>query len=73
MKVAVTVGPETGVAAPVEVCDLDKLGVAAGLWIALPDGRFLVGRKNENEGDITRYNLVLDWAQVLKKKVRAER
>jgi WD40 repeat protein len=56
---------------PVEVCDLDKLGVL--LWSALPDGRLFFGLKNENEGETTRYNLALNWTEELKRKMRAVR
>jgi len=39
----------------------------------LPDGRFFVGLKNENEDEITRYDLVLNWTELLKQKLRAAR
>jgi eukaryotic-like serine/threonine-protein kinase len=68
MKVAVTRSPELSVSTPTLVHDFEKLGVA--MWTVLPDGRFFVGLRNENEGDITRYNLVLNWAEDLKRKVR---
>ena len=68
MKVGVSPGPGLSLSAPVEVCDLDKLGIA--LWSVLPDGRLFVGLKNDNEGDITRFNLVLNWTAELKRKMR---
>ena len=37
------------------------------MWSVLPDGRFLVGLKNENEDAVTHYNLVLNWTEELKK------
>jgi Tol biopolymer transport system component len=67
LKFAISNGPPISVSAPVEVADLDKLKVQC--WSPLPDARFLVTLKNENEEDIRRYNLVLNWAEVLKKKV----
>jgi len=71
MKVSVTAGSELVVSAPTEVCDLDKLRVA--MWTALADGRFLVGLKNDNESEITHYNLVLNWTEELKQKILAAR
>jgi Tol biopolymer transport system component len=69
MKVSVSLGPPLSVSAPVEVADLEKLRVAQ--WSVLPDGRFFVGLKNENEDEITRYDLVQNWTELLKRKLRA--
>jgi eukaryotic-like serine/threonine-protein kinase len=69
MKVAVTIVPDLSISAPAEVCDFDKLGVA--MWSVLPDGRLFVGLRNENEGEITHYNLVLNWTADLKRKMQA--
>jgi serine/threonine-protein kinase len=71
MKVVVTTGPELSVSEPTEVHDLEKLRVQ--MWSVLPDGRFFVGLKNENEDEITRYNLVLNWTEELKRKMRDAR
>ncbi len=71
MKVTVTAGPAVTVSAPVEVLDLEKLRVA--MWSVLPDGRLLVGPRNDNEDEITRYNLVLNWTATLKEKMHAGR
>jgi serine/threonine-protein kinase len=71
MKVAVTREPELAVSAPTEVFDFEKLGIT--YWSLLPDGRFFVGLKNANEADVTRYNLVLDWTEALKRKMSAAR
>jgi len=68
MKVSIAAAPFS-VSAPTEVADLQKLRVA--MWAVLPDGRFLVGMNNENEDEITRLDLVLNWTEVLKKKLRA--
>jgi hypothetical protein len=43
------------------------------MWTVLPDGRFFVGLRNANEDDITRYDLVLNWTEELKRKMRAAR
>ncbi len=70
-KFSVTPGPQPTVSAPVEVGDLEKLRIQ--LWCPLPGGRLLVGLKNENEYEITRYDLVLNWTELLKRKMRAAR
>lgn len=58
LKVAVTAGPELSVSAPTQVHDFEKLRVA--MWTVLPGGRFFVGLRNENDDEITRYDLVLN-------------
>ena len=73
MKVAVTAGPELSVSAPTLVHDFDKLRVQTLMWNVLPDGRFFVGLKNENEDEITRYSLVQNFTEVLKQKMEAAR
>ena len=71
MKVSVSLGPALSVSAPVEVADLEKEHVS--LWSPFPDGRFFVGLHSESEGEITRYDLVLNWTELLKRKLRASR
>ena len=71
MRIAVPSGANAGLGAPVEVCDLDKLGIA--MWDVLPDSRFFVGLKNDNEGETTRYKLVLNWTEELKRRMKAAR
>ena len=73
MKVAVTASSELSVSAPTLVHDFDKLRVQTLLWNVLPDGRFFVGLRNENEDEITRFSLVLNWTEVLKQKMEAAR
>jgi tRNA A-37 threonylcarbamoyl transferase component Bud32 len=70
-KVMVTTGPELSVSAPTDVHDFETLRVA--VWSVLPDGRFFVGLKHESEVEITRYDLVLNWTEELKRKLRAAR
>ena len=72
-EVAVTAGPELTVSAPTLVHDFDKLRVQTLLWNVLADGRFFVGLRNENEDEITRYSLVLNWTEVLKQTMEAAR
>ena len=71
MKVSVSTAPELTVAAPTEVCDLDKLRIV--MWSALPGDRFVVGLRNENEDEVASYNMVLNWTEILKRKMEAAR
>jgi serine/threonine-protein kinase len=71
MKATVTAGPGLTVSAPTQLHDFEKLRVA--MWSVLPDGRFFVGLRNENEDEITRYDLVQNWTEELKRKMRAAR
>jgi tRNA A-37 threonylcarbamoyl transferase component Bud32 len=67
MKAPMPSGSALALPPAVEVCDLDKLGIS--LWTALPDGRMFAGLKNDNEGDLTHYDLVLNWTAELKRKM----
>jgi serine/threonine-protein kinase len=67
MKVVVTAGPELSISTPIQIHDLDKLRVQ--MWSVLPDGRLFVGMRNENEDEVTRYSLVLNWTEELKRKM----
>jgi serine/threonine-protein kinase len=71
MKVPVSTAPELAAGAPKEICDLDKLRII--MWSALPGDRFLVGLKNENEDEVATYNVVLNWTEILKRKMEAAR
>jgi hypothetical protein len=69
MKVGVGTVPELTLSTPEDVLDLQALGVS--LLTVLPDGRFFVGLRNEDEGDITKLNLVLNWTDELKRRLQA--
>jgi hypothetical protein len=71
VRVAMSTGSAPASTTPVEVCDLDKLG--ASMWSVLPDGRLFLALKNDNEGDITRYDVVLGWTAALKRKLEGVR
>lgn len=71
MKVSVSLGPPLSVSAPVEVADLEEHRVP--MWSVLPDGRFIVGLKLENEDEITRYELAQNWMELLNRKLSAAR
>jgi len=71
MKVLVNRTHALSVSSPVQLFDLEKLGIFT--YCALPDGRLLVALRNEDEGEITRYNLVLNWTEELKRKMKAAR
>jgi hypothetical protein len=71
IKVVASFAPELTVSQPSQVHDLDKLRVQ--LWSVLPDGRIFVGLRNENEDEITRYSLVLNWSEELTRKMRDAR
>jgi dipeptidyl aminopeptidase/acylaminoacyl peptidase len=68
MNVAVGAAPELTLSTPEDVFDLDALDIA--MWAVLPDGRFFVGLKNEDEGPITKLNLVLGWTEELERRLR---
>jgi len=71
LKFTINPGPPLSVSAPIEIADLEKLSVQ--FWAPLPDGRFFTFLKAESEGDLKRYDLVLNWTELLKKKVPVPR
>jgi hypothetical protein len=71
VKAAVIPGPGLTFSPAVEVCDLAELRIR--LWSPMPDGRFFVGLMNDNEGETTRFNLVLHWRDELQRKMNAAR
>jgi hypothetical protein len=71
MRASARTTPALAVSPPTPLFDLDKLGMA--YCCALPGGRFLATLKGESEGEITRYNLVLNWTRELERKMRAAR
>ena len=49
--------------------DLKKLHVNANEWDILPDGRLLAIQRGEGEGDITHFDIVLNWSQELREQM----
>jgi hypothetical protein len=75
MAVNFTEEPQLRASAPVEVWDLGALRVATsalgGLIDILPDGRLLAVQRGEGEGNPTRVEVVLNFAEELKARMRA--
>ncbi len=71
LKVSVRRTPVLSVSSPVQVFDLQKLGIFT--YCVLPDDRFLVALRTEDEGEITRYDVVLNWTDELTRKMQAAR
>jgi hypothetical protein len=49
----------------VEAFNLVDLQVNSTLWTVLPDGRLLVIRKGEDEDEVQRFDVVVNWIQEL--------
>ncbi len=73
MAAAVSAGPPLSVGAPALAFDLEKLRVDDQDFDVLPDGRLLVIQKGEEEDDITRTNVVLNWTDELARRVGARK
>lgn len=67
---AAAVSPALEVAEPARRADLSELVSAADEWSALPDGRLLVTRKADGEGEIRRFDLLLDYGADLKRALK---
>ncbi|HXL15404.1 MAG TPA: hypothetical protein VN972_04900, partial [Methylomirabilota bacterium] len=75
MEVNISEDPELRASAPSEVWDLSALRVARGdlgaLMTILPDGRMLAVQRPEGEGNPTQINVVLNFPEELKARMRA--
>jgi hypothetical protein len=71
MSVSVERSPRLTASAPVLAWDLDALRVAEDLCAVLPDGRLLAIRKGQEEDEITRFDVALNFLEELKAKLRA--
>jgi serine/threonine protein kinase/Tol biopolymer transport system component len=69
MSVDITVMPRLSASAPVMAYDLKKLRVNPKEWDVMPDGRLLAIQKGEGEGDITDFNIVLNWSDELRARM----
>jgi len=69
MSVEISFTPKLGASAPVEAYDLRKLHVNPTEWDIMPDGRLLAIQKGEGEGDITVFNVVLNWFDELRARM----
>ncbi|UCC31866.1 MAG: PD40 domain-containing protein, partial [Phycisphaerales bacterium] len=71
MAVSITTEPTLNASKPRQALDRDQLR-GAGILDVLPDGRFSMIQKGEDEGDIKQVNVVFNWFEELKAKVPAE-
>jgi serine/threonine-protein kinase len=71
MGASITTEPAFNVSTPRQVFDLDQLR-ALGSGDFLPDGRYIMIQKGEDEDDIKGVNVVLNWFEELKAKVPTE-
>ena len=56
--------------APVLAYDLKAFRVNPNEWDVLPDGRLLAIQKGEGEDDITSFNVVLNWIDELRARMK---
>ncbi len=68
MAVSITTEPTFNASKPRQTIDRDQLRAVESLDV-LPDGRFIMIQKGEDEDDIKRVNVVLNWFEELKAKV----
>jgi serine/threonine-protein kinase len=71
MSVDISVTPKLTASVPILAYDLKKLRVNPTEWDVMPDGRLLAIQKGEGEGDITDFNVVLNWTDDLRARVTA--
>jgi serine/threonine-protein kinase len=69
MSVDISVTPKLTASAPVVAYDLKKLRVNPTEWDVMPDGRLLAIQKGEGEGDITDFNVVVNWFDELRARM----
>jgi Tol biopolymer transport system component len=73
MVVAIDTRGEVAAQPPVEIASLTDLRVNRGEWTVLPDGRLLVIRKGEDEDEVRRFDLVMNWTTELGQRMAAAR
>jgi dipeptidyl aminopeptidase/acylaminoacyl peptidase len=75
MSVAVPDRSAAAFAAPAPVLDLEPLRISAprAAFDVLPDGRLVIIQKGEEEDELRRFNLVLNWSAELAKRMPAAR
>ena len=71
MSVSIATKPELTASAPSVAWDLDALRIADPLFAILPDGKLLGIRKAENEDEITRFDITLNFFEELKQRFAA--
>ena len=74
MAVQVAAAPQLQASAPSEIWDLDALRIPSGstrLFDVLPDGRLLMVQRGEGEDELTRFDVVLNFFDEVKQKMRA--
>ncbi|HEY3155618.1 MAG TPA: protein kinase [Candidatus Eisenbacteria bacterium] len=73
MAVQVAAVPELQASSPAEIWDLDALRIPAdsSLFDILPDGRLLMVQRGEGEDELTRFDVVLNFFDEVKQKMRA--
>jgi Tol biopolymer transport system component len=69
MSVDISVTGRLTASAPAEAYDLKKLRVNPNEWDVMPDGRLFAIQKGEGEGDLTDFNVVLNWTDELRARM----
>jgi hypothetical protein len=74
MAVQVAAVPELRATPPAEIWDLDALRIPAAsirLFDILPDGQLLMVQRGEGEGELDRFDVVLNFSDEVKQRMRA--
>jgi serine/threonine-protein kinase len=71
MLVAIGPSPRLSASAPSKVWNLDSLGVAGNLMDILPDGRLLAILKGPEEGELTGFDLTVNFFDEMKQRLAA--
>jgi eukaryotic-like serine/threonine-protein kinase len=71
MSVAITTSPRLTASAPSVAWDLEALGIVENLCDLLPDGRLLAIQKAEGEGEISRFDLTVNFFDELHERLAA--
>ncbi len=66
LAAAVTAGPPPSVSAPVSVLRYRDVSALPGFYDVLPDGRLLVIRKGEDEGEVDERSVIVNWDSELR-------
>jgi Tol biopolymer transport system component len=73
MSVGIRTQPTFSASASVQLWNLEQLRINDTEWDILPDGSLFAIQKGEEEDDITRYDVVLNFTEELKQRLKAAR
>jgi hypothetical protein len=71
MVSTLTAKPSLSASPPVVIADLHALRIEPLRIAGLPDGRIMAIQNGEDEDDVSSYNVITNWSEILRAKMGA--